>query len=258
MLDPQYREERTYRGVPFHSLVKDPPKGVDMALLHFANGMVVPLSLRASVTDKLDAFVAIAWNPDDDRPWTTTFEDHHREEAVPVDPRPLKFAGNKLVVPNDWHPYLQDAGEDGFTPWKHGDTLKGIELVSADAYFHQFVPKKGDATVKHGLKVFLKSCQYCHSTRDVGSGYGGDFLLPFPLHTTKKAADLHDHVTISKMSAVQGGLMMPQQKHLEPADLEAVLKWVEALSKRRRLEPYAPGGGDKGKRKPKAKKAKTK
>jgi mono/diheme cytochrome c family protein len=240
MNDPQYKEERKYRGVPFKSLVKGAPANTNMALLHFNNGMVVPVSLRAGVIDKLNAFVAVAWDPDDDRPWTTTFEDHHREEAVPIDPRPLKFKGNKLVVPEAWHPYLQDAGDEGFTPWTHVDSLKGIEFVSADAYFQQFVPKKGDDQVKHGLKVFLKSCQYCHSARDVGSTYGMDFLVPFGLHTLKKPKDLHDHVTISKMSAIQAGLMMPQQKHLELSDLEAVLKWVEAASKQRRLNPYKP------------------
>ena len=97
------------------------------------------------------------------------------------------------------HPYLTDSTDDGFSPWRWVDSLVGIELVNGNAYFAQFVPKKGDDEVKRGLKSFLQHCQYCHSAHDVGARYGGDFLRPFPLHTLKKPQDLYDHVTINKM-----------------------------------------------------------
>jgi mono/diheme cytochrome c family protein len=201
------------------------------------------VSTDPQVLRRLDALVAIAWK-EGDGAWQTTFPDMHREAGA-VDPRPLKFEGNKLVVPTQWHPYLKDSAEDGFSPWHWVDSLTGIELVDGDAYFQQFVPNKGDETVKRGLTIFLRNCQYCHSAHDVGATYGGDFLRPFALHTVKTPKDLVDHVTINKMDAMKRGLMMPTQKNIAPEDLGALLKWVEALSQQRNLGTYKPSKGEK-------------
>lgn len=238
LFDPQYGDERLYRGVPLASLTADRPAGTDLAILHFKNGAIVPVSLDDAILRRIDALVAVAHKPAD-RPWQTTFPEMSRAPGE-VDPRPLIFDGNKLVVAKSWHPYLKDSDDDGFSPWRWVDTLTGIEFVEGNAYFKQFVPKVGGKDVKRGLKTYLQSCQYCHSAHDVGSRYGGDFLRPFPLHTIKTPKDLYDHVTIQKMDAMQRGLMMPTQKNLEPADLAALMKWVEALSTRRKLAPYRP------------------
>jgi len=238
LFDLQYGEKRLYRGVPLTSLLAGHAPELDLAILHFSNGAVIPLSLDPAVLRRIDALVAVAYKQGEGA-WQTIFPEMHREPGA-VDPRPLRFDGNKLVVPRSWHPYLKDSADDGFSPWRWVDTLKGIELVNGNAYFKQFVPKTGGAEVKRGLTTFLQSCQYCHSVHDVGAGYGGDFVRPFPLHTTKTPKDLYDHVTIQKMDALQRGLMMPTQKNLDPADLAALMKWVEAISGKRNLAPYTP------------------
>lgn len=237
--DLQYGKKVLYRGVPLARLLAD-TKGHDLAVLHFGNGAVIPVSTDARVLKRLDALVAVAWK-EGDGAWQSAFPDMHREAGA-TDPRPLTFAGNKLVVPTEWHPYLKDAKGDGFSPWRWVNHLTGIELTDGDAYFRQFVPKTGGAVEKRGLTTYLRNCQYCHSAHDVGADYGGDFLRPFALHTVKSPKDLTDHVTIRKMNARRLGLMMPTQKQIDPDDLGALLKWVEALSKERDLSSYAPPG----------------
>jgi mono/diheme cytochrome c family protein len=249
LLDLQYGMKREYKGVSLKSLIRSAPIPADhdLALLHFRNGMIIPVSVDEDVLDRLDAFVAIDWrptpNPEDG--WQGSFPQVTREKGVTMDPRPVIFAKNKLVVEKAWHPYVKqpEEGAAGFSPWKHADTLTGIELVNRRMYFGQFTPpkKKKDSDVAQlnkGQTTFLRSCQYCHSLRDVGARFGGDFLVPFALPEVKKAEELYQHVTIQKMNSLERGLMMPTQESMSHEEIDALWHWLEAHSHSRRISPY--------------------
>src|SRR5688572_8332245 len=62
--DAQYEEVRRYSGIPLGTILKRyaPDRSLDLAILHFANGMAVPVPFREAATMKrLDPFIARAW-----------------------------------------------------------------------------------------------------------------------------------------------------------------------------------------------------
>ena len=59
--DVQYQAKLEMRGISLAALIDQyrPPAGVDLAILHFANGMAVPIPFRdAAVMSRLDPFIA--------------------------------------------------------------------------------------------------------------------------------------------------------------------------------------------------------
>src|SRR5215831_1468695 len=109
-VDIQYHGAFTYRGMEIRALLDRyrPPENVDLALLHFANGMQVPLALRGDDLAKpasSSPFVARAMQMQPGGPMRVgRFPKVSRPRSGFVDVRPISFAGNKLVVADDGHP----------------------------------------------------------------------------------------------------------------------------------------------------------
>jgi mono/diheme cytochrome c family protein len=158
---------------------------------------------------------------------------------VPGDRRPIEFWGNKLVVAERFHPEVAPAAQPGFSPWTHADTLVGIELVAARAYYAQF-EVGGDATVQRGLALFRQNCQFCHGVRHVGASFGWDFVDSEAFQRQQEsAANLYHNVAHKPQNAGELGLMMPALGFLTEADAGAMREWMRAAAAVP-VAPYTP------------------
>ena len=225
MLDVQYGHTAVYLGVPLGELLKAYKHAGqnDLAILHFANGMAVPVPLNASDIGRLDAFVAVQVCLKKEA-CSADFAEVAKEDAFAVtsDPRPITFTWNKIVLPTLWHPEVPEARQHIFTPWHHVDTLTGIEFVNAAAYYRQF--ELGEA---EGLGVFRERCQYCHGVRFVGASYGWDFVTPLPIYEKRPPEQLLNHVKYPKSRAKSMGLMMPNQSDVTVTEMKAIWRWMK-------------------------------
>jgi mono/diheme cytochrome c family protein len=232
--DAQYADVRQYSGVLLSAILKRyrPDESVDLAILHFENGMAVPVAFREPATMKrLDPFIARAWRTRRD----DTFKVGHfpaiPKKHAPDDRRPIEFSGNKVVVAELWHPEVAPGTQPGFSPWAHVNTLVGIELVAATAYYAQF-EVAGDPTVQRGLTLFRQNCQFCHGARDVGATFGWDFGSESVFNYRDSAAHLFHNATYRPQNAAELGLMMPALSFLTEADAGAIREWLLAISRR--------------------------
>jgi hypothetical protein len=234
--DVQARAKRKYRGVGFAALLAAAPAPADhdLVLLHFMNGMVVPLPLRdEAALAKLDLFVATAVEQVDGAGkayFTTDLPPVRKQGAEDRDHRPIFFDGNKVVVRTRWHPLTALDGPDVFSPWPHVDRLEGLEYAKADAYWKQFT--FGDTPeLQKGLAVFQSRCGFCHGLMKVGASWGWDYLDPLPISSFKKPQALAQHGRHREVDAPEKGLMMPGIKEFSDADAKALWKWIDAASK---------------------------
>jgi len=241
-LDLQYGGWFSYRGVSLQSLLDSygVPPGADLALLHFANGMQVPYPFRdAALVKQLNVFVARAIGSAPGLPFATgKFPSISRAREGFVDVRPIAFGANKLVVGDRTHPAVPKEAQATFSPWMYVDSLTGIELVSAKAYYAQF---DVDATpdVRAGYRLFTESCQFCHGARGVGAAFGWDFVEPVPVYTYRGKKNLFYHVKYKPLDAAAQGLQMPALSHLSEQDATSVWRWLRAIATHPMVS-YAP------------------
>lgn len=229
--DVQYGRVETYRGVPLDTLIAQagPEKKFDLVILHFKNGMAVPLPFRdAALMKALSPLVAVA----------PKFPSLKKKGAPQRDSRPLEFEGNKLVVSALTHPMLPPGATEDASPWRHVDSLVSLEFVVAARYYAQFTVK-GSAEVKKGEQLFVARCQYCHGVKKVGASYGWDFVEPIPIVEHRKPGSLWLHIISREEDAPEQGLMMPAFKDVTKADAAALWKWLEAIAKAG-PSPYVP------------------
>jgi len=140
------------------------------------------------------------------------------------------FSGNKIVVAVLWHPAVAAAAQPTFSPWRHTDTLTGIELVSSKAYYLQFAVG-GDDFVPRGQAVFQQSCQFCHGVRKVGAKFGWDFVEPAPIWTVhRQPKNLFLHVAYKPLDAAERGLMMPAMRFMSQDDAALLWRWLKAVA----------------------------
>jgi len=240
--DIQYGGQFGYRGVRVQTLIEryDPPAAVDLALLHFANGMQVPFEFRDSaLVERIDPFIARAMRSAPGKPFVTgRFPNIDRARAGFVDVRPIEFGANKLVVGRREHPAVPEASQAVFSPWMHVDSLVGIEFVSSKAYYAQF-DVDSDPDVRAGLALFRQSCQFCHGARKVGAAFGWDFVDPVPVYSYRGARNLFYHVKYKPLDATAKGLMMPALSHMSEQDATSVWRWLRAVATRP-MPVYAP------------------
>ncbi len=240
--DAQYGAHHRYRGVPLEWLINAAtvPPTVDLALLHFENGMVVPLRFReASEMERLAPFVAVeVWTVDTlgRSGWSRELPDIAKKGEESDDWRPIRFHGNKMVVEALWHPDVPAATLRVFSPWAHVDALVGVELAETRAYHRQI---QGPDTAADGYRVYAERCQFCHGVRQVGASFGWDFALPVPLHTYRDPHSLLFHTKYRQMDATSRGLMMPAFPDLRPAQVAALWAWMAAIVTTGPA-PYAP------------------
>jgi mono/diheme cytochrome c family protein len=236
--DAQYdKTSRTYRVVDVDELLRNyaAPINCDVALLHFDNGMVIPLPFRDhAAMERLHPAVARAMYRDGK--WGTSFPSIAKKDTE-VDARPIRFDGNKLVVADSWHPDVAATAGESFSPWLHADSLYGIELVAGAAYLAQL---DVDDMARPGFALFRQSCQFCHGARNVGAAFGWDFVDPLPIFQYRKTnVSLYYHVHYRASNKGERGLMMPPLAFITEDDAGALLKWLQAVGTKP-LRPYAP------------------
>lgn len=236
LMDLQYDERRTYRAIPLAALVSAYKAGAkfDMVVLHFENGMRVPV-LKSDL-GTLQAYLAAEACDDHGKNCGPSFEpvERHDVYAMGQDPRPIQFTWNKLVVAKPWHPVTRKVDRRAFSPWHHTDSLVGLEFVDSEAYYRQFAVGRSG-----GDKVFENRCQFCHGARLVGARFGWDFVSPLPLHEKRSAENLLNHVKYPKAMAERLGLQMPPQKDVDASEMKTLWLWMRDVA-RQRLNSYAP------------------
>ena len=231
--DAQYGGPRAFRGVPLATVIAGfaPDASLDLAILHFANGMAIPVPFRdVAAMKRLDPFIARGMETRAGGPVQVGVFPEIRRKGATEDPRPIVFAGNKVVVAALWHPAVLDSVQPGFSPWRHADTLTGIELVDARSYYRQFEVGGGEF-VRRGLTVFQQSCQFCHGVRKVGAKFGWDFVDPTPIwsyHRPPKSLFLH--VAYKPLDAAERGLMMPAMSFMSQEDAALLWRWLKAVA----------------------------
>jgi mono/diheme cytochrome c family protein len=231
--DAQYGAVRAFRGIGLRAVIErvSPEPSLDLAILHFANGMAVPVQFRdPAVMKRLDPFIARAMETHRKGPIKTDFFPDIPKQGAMADARPIEFHGNKVVVAERWHPAVPTDAQPAFSPWVHADTLVGIELVAAAPYYRQF-DVGGEPPVQKGLAVFESACQFCHGVRKVGAKFGWDFVEPTPLYSYEKPSrNLFYHVAYKPLDAAAKGLMMPALKFMTEQDAAALWQWMRAVA----------------------------
>lgn len=231
--DAQYGGLRSVRGIALASVIDAfaPDSSLDLAILHFANGMAVPVAFRdADVMKRLDPFIARGMETHAGGPVRAGFFQEIRRKGATEDPRPIVFSGNKLIVAVLWHPAVATAAQPTFSPWRQTDTLTGIELVAAKAYYRQFEGGGGDF-VQRGQAIFQQSCQFCHGVRKVGAKFGWDFVDPTPIWSLHQPVkNLFLHVAYKPLDATERGIMMPAMSFMSQDDAALLWRWLKAVA----------------------------
>jgi mono/diheme cytochrome c family protein len=232
-VDIQYGAENRYRGMHLRDLIaayKPLPLSATMILLHSANGMVIPLSIPRLRADRQ---VFIALEIFKDNAWTSNFPASIRPDPNVKDEHPLKFTGAKLVVGSDWR-----ATESTFTPWRHFDTLAGIEFAEETPYNEQFASKEKMAD-QSGRGIFLARCQFCHALKGLAGSRAAD--LSTLLTTDDKAAvtKLFNLVSVVKPKYEQLTHAMPQQTNFTKRHAKQLLTWLKNIQSKE-LKGYFP------------------
>lgn len=238
-VDVQLGGERTFRGVSLKTILTVAAQRTaaeDTALLHFKNGMLVPVPLDEAMLARLDLFVARAIK-DGTGKFQERFDNVVHERSPWMEQRAITFGTNKLVAKDPFHPAL-GATTTKFTPWAHVDTLTGVELVNGAAWGRTLRVSE-DPRVLQGVGVFEQRCQFCHGVRGTGSSFGWDFVKPIPVHTWRDAESLLYHVKFRKLTGAEQGLLMPPQPDTTIDEVRALWEWMKAVSAAE-LRPYAP------------------
>jgi hypothetical protein len=239
--DAQYDLAARYQGVPLRALLDRfaSDDALDLAILHFANGMAVPLAFRDRTTmGRLDPLVARAYAPNAKTPFTGAFPTSSKQGAVAA-PRPTQFSGNKLVVADRWHPEVTSQTDKDLSPWTRVDTLVSIELVSAAPYYAQF-DVSTEPLAQRGLALFRATCQFCHGARHVGASFGWDLVdAPTIYDVQGSAANLYHHIAYRPRNATELGLLMPSLASLTEEDAGCLQRWLHAIATRP-MPAYVP------------------
>lgn len=241
LYDAQYDRVARYRGLALRALLADfrPEAAVDLAILHFANGMAVPVPFRdRTAMVRLDPFIAREYRPNATSPLSTAFPSISKAGSD-ADPRPIAFSGNKVIVRDRWHPEVAPTTEPTFSPWAKVDTLVDVELVVGASYYAQF-DVGAEPTVRKGLALYRANCQFCHGARSVGARFGWDFVdAPTIYDVSQSAASLYHNVAYRPRNATELGLLMPALASLTEEDAGSLQDWLRALATRS-MPPYAP------------------
>ena len=232
-MDIQYGVETRVRGMHLRDLIaayKPLPLSATMLLLHSANGMVIPLSIPRLRTDRQ---VFIALETFKNKAWTSQFPSSIRPDPTVKDEHIINFNGNKLVVGSDWR-----ATESTFTPWRHFDTLVGIEFAEETPYNEQFATtqKSLDQT---GRGIFLARCQFCHGLKGVGAKKAPDIQTIITGDDKNSIEKLYQKVAVPKPTYEQLTHAMPKQTNFTKGNAKQLAKWIKAIIPLE-LKPYTP------------------
>ncbi len=237
LFDIQYGEDIVVRGQFLHEIAetyKPAIASADAIIIHFSNGMQVPVPLALIARGKIEIMIAVAI--EEAKTLSQTFPKLSKPSNEWRDPRPIVFKDNKLVISQAWHPGYGETRPQGFNPFHHVDSVSGMEWISLAAYEQQF--RLADSTLA-GQTVYLRRCQFCHNIQGLGARFGWDFAGPIKIYEKRNPSSLHKLVGFEKLDALQRGLMMPAQKDFteaEALDLWAFMK----MAAQKTPAPYAP------------------
>lgn len=228
--DVQYGSSAYYRGVALGDILSRyvAPPSTDLALLHFHNGVIIPLPFRDMKTmNRVAALIALSRSTKAEGPFNPALPPVNKSVEGFADVRQVAFEGNKIVVRDGWHPELSEAALANFTPWRLTGSLTGIEFVDGTAYYRQFVPT---AEVRPGFEIFRHNCQFCHGVQKVGASFGWDYAMPLPLHTyrsTEQKLYMHIAYRVEYKATWQ---QMPALKHVSQAEAGLLWQWMRAVA----------------------------
>lgn len=210
----------------------------DLALLHFANGMVIPYDFKnGRYQEQLRPFIACQYFESRGKHRKQVgFPSLSRPDPAYRDPRPIQFDSNKLVVASLDHPMHGSTNRSGFSPFRHCNSLQLIELVDRQSYYQQFAAK--DPKLKAGETVFLHRCQFCHGLYKVGAQFGWDFVGPLPVHIKRQVDSLYNHIKYPKAQAFEWGTLMPHQKDITQDEVRDLWLWIKDRNDHKMLTPY--------------------
>jgi mono/diheme cytochrome c family protein len=228
--DAQYGNTAFYRGVLLRDAIAQyaPPSGLDLLLLHFRNGMIIPLPFREDkAMNRLEPLIAVGISVSPQGPFSSDFPQINSQTEGFVDVPRVVFSGNKVVVKDRWHPDLPESAQGGFSPWALADSLIGIEFAESAAYYRQFVPT---AEVRPGMELFRSSCQFCHGVRRVGASFGWDYAQPVELHSHRSdPARLYYHIRY-RVEYKATWTQMPALKHITEEQAGVIWQWLKSVS----------------------------
>ncbi len=231
--DIQYESNVKVRGMHLRDLIavyKPIPEACDVINLYTKSGMIVPISIAKL---RKDIQVFIAFEIFKDNKWVSEFPSSVYTEAEKTQQLPTNFAGNKIVVGKEWR-----ADDRGFTPWRHLDSLTGIEFVESQAYAEQFKNLKSKRSDLQGRVEYLANCQYCHGVLGVGATRAPNFTNLVTFMSKDAASKIYQQVK----SPGGGGAyphFMPAQKNFSKGSAKSLVSWVKGL-KEGELSPYQP------------------
>lgn len=241
LFDTQYQKAESFKVTALWDLLdryNSNRDGFDLALLHFQNGMIIPISLEESLDLRDKIYVATAIKIE--KLWTSDFPQVTRPDPLLRDPRPVKFCGNKMVVIKPLSFLLpgQTKTLTHFTPWRHADSLVGVELASQRAYYDQFDIGKSPQA-KAGFQVFKNRCQFCHGVQLVGASLGWDYAGPIPAFEKRQPDSLFLHVKYEKAEQFRFGTIMPSQPDMQKSEATNLWHWLKDAAKNK-TKPYKP------------------
>ncbi len=252
--DAQLDQSPRVRGIGLDALLALLPRdpALDLILLRFANGMVVPLPAgdKAALA-RLDPVVVrqieAPGQPGQLLP-PGTFPALPRPPDR-ADVRPRAFGGNRLLVAERWHPMVPVVPGAPFSPWDAVDTLVGVDRAASAPYFAAFEVQKPTPAQRRGARLFRESCQFCHSVEGHGGRFGWDFLDPDPIYSQGWMRAFRDgqlplngaSVGKDELSAhvrfhggTGGARLMPVLSQLTATDVSDLWDWIEGLARERR------------------------
>lgn len=228
--DAQYGKTAYYRGVLLRDVIAqyNPPANIDLLLLRFRNGMIVPLPFRDDKTvSRLEPMIALSMSASAEGPYSSDFPPITSQTEGYADLRQVAFSGNKVVVKDRYHPEVAEVAQATFSPWSLPDSLVGIEFVESAAYYRQFLP---NPEVRAGLELFRGSCQFCHGVRKVGARFGWDYAQPIELHTYHSdPARLYYHIRY-RVEYKATWSQMPALKHITEEQAGLIWQWMRSVS----------------------------
>ena len=181
--DAQYDSAMRMRGIPLERLwsASPPEAELDLALLHFDDGLLVPVPFRDATYMERAAPQVVRANA------ANASGPMHPGELVALhrpptreDLRPVTIHGNKIVVGDPSLPSMLESTRGDLSPWRYADSLHAVELVNRAGWVARF--DAGPSAVP-GRDVYVGSCVMCHAVRGVGGAMGWDFVAPYPIYS---------------------------------------------------------------------------
>jgi mono/diheme cytochrome c family protein len=213
--DPYYNKPKTFRALPLRPVLERGFEGaaVDLEASFFVlrakDGYTVPIDGKRLLEqggyiaiDDVD--VAGGWQP---------------IGPGQVDPAPFYLVWRK------------DEQRDLTThprPWQ----LVAIEITRFEATFPKTVPtgEPAGSPAMAGFAIFREQCIRCHAINQQGGRVGPDLNVPRSIVEYRPADQIRAYIR-DPLSFRYGN--MPAHKHLSDADLDGLVAYLEAMSKRK-------------------------